>query len=269
MGKRLLTSVIGIILFFAVMLSHQYVLYSAVTVLVLGMLYEMYHVMAVGRFLSGTGYVSAVLVCAGFVFGKQLAAISAVLAIFVLAMVAMHGKVTSKKVLSVGFITLVISVFMSVLMMMRQRCGAAVTILPFVCAWMTDTGAYMFGSLWGKKKLVESISPKKTVLGAIGGLLFSTVGSALFVIICIYTKAATVSSHTTALTVTLVFALVGLLTSVVSQIGDLAASCIKRDFEKKDYGKILPGHGGLLDRFDSVLLVIPFIYYVMRHFILR
>ena len=267
MGKRLLTSAVGIVVFFAVMLTHQYVLYSAVTVLVLGMLYEMYKVMCVGRFLRGVGYLSALLVCGGFAIGKQIVVITAVLVIFIAAMVAMHGKVTSKKVLSVGFVTLAIAVLMSMLMLMRKNCGRYVTILPFVCAWLTDTGAYTVGSLWGKRKLAEKISPNKTVEGAIGGLLFSAVGSALFVTVCVLTKVATVSQKSNFTVVVLLFALLGLLSSVVSQFGDLAASCIKRDFEKKDYGNILPGHGGLLDRFDSVLLLIPFIYYVMRHFL--
>lgn len=267
MGKRLSTSFIGIAVFFAVMCTHRYVLYSAVTVLVLGMLYEMYKVMNAGRFLRGTGYISALLVCAGFAKLKPIAAIIAALVLFLLAMIVMHGKVTSKKVLSVGFVTVAVSVLMSMLMLMRKNCGTAVTFLPFVCAWLTDTGAYIIGSLFGKHKLAEAISPNKTIEGAIGGLLFSTIGSVLFVNICVYTKVATVSQNVSLLTVSLIFALIGFLTSIVSQIGDLAASCIKRDFEKKDYGNILPGHGGLLDRFDSVLLAIPFIYYIMRHFI--
>ena len=64
------------------------------------------------------------------------------------------------------------------------------------------------------------------------------------------------------------FAALGFLASILSQFGDLAASCIKRDFEKKDYGNILPGHGGLLDRFDSVIFAAPFVYYAMKTFIL-
>lgn len=264
MGKRLLTAFIGIVLFFAVVLSHIYVLYAAVTVLVLGMVYEMYRVMCVGRFLRFTGYFSALLICAGFATGKLFFGIVAPIIIFMLAMIAMHGKVTSKKVLSVGFVTIAIAVLMSMLILTRRRFDKYTVILPFVCAWLTDTGAYMFGSLWGKHKLAEKISPKKTIEGAIGGLFFSTIGSVLY----IYIMVAVMTLHTPMLSVVIKFAFLGFFTSIVSQLGDLAASCIKRDFEKKDYGKILPGHGGLLDRFDSVLLAVPFVYYVMKHFIL-
>lgn len=264
MGKRLLTSFIGIILFFAVVLSHRYVLYVVVTALVLGMLYEMYQVMCAGRFLRYTGYLSAIAICGGFITARPIAAMVFALVIFMLAMIAMHGKVTSKKVLSIGFVTIAISVMMSMLFFTRKYCDKYTVILPFVCAWMTDTGAFAVGNLFGKHKLAENISPKKTVEGAIGGLFFSTIGSALY----IYIMVLIMASGKPMMSVVIKFALLGFLASVISQLGDLAASCIKRDFEKKDYGKILPGHGGLLDRFDSVLFAIPLVYYIMRHFIL-
>lgn len=266
MGKRLLTSLIGSVLFFVIVLSpYSYVLYAAVAVFTLGMLYEMYRVMCVGRFLRGIGYLTALLVWAGFVFNKPVAAFFAAIMIFMLAMIVMHGKVTSKKVLSVGFITIAISALMSMLIFTRRFCDKYTVMLPFICAWLTDTGAFTVGSLWGKHKLCEKISPKKTVEGAIGGLVFSTIGAALYICIMTYIFA---NGHLPRVRYIALFALLGFLTSVISQLGDLAASCIKRDFEKKDYGNILPGHGGLLDRFDSVLLAIPFVYYAMRHFIL-
>ena len=264
MGKRLLTSIVGICIFFAVVLSHRYVLYLAVALLTLGMLFEMYRVMCVSRFLRGTGYASALIICLGFMLGRQIFAITAVLMIFLIAMIAMHGKVTSKKVLAVGFVTITIAVFMSMLVAIRRGCDKYTVMLPFVCAWLTDTGAYMIGSAWGKHKLAEKISPKKTVEGAISGVIFSTIGSMAY----IYIMVLIMTSKTPTSTVLIKFAVLGFVASIISQIGDLAASCIKRDFEKKDYGKILPGHGGLLDRFDSVLLAIPFVYYAMQHFIL-
>lgn len=264
MAKRLLTSFIGIAVFFAVVLTHRYVLYLAVGLLVFGMLFEMYRVMCVSRFLRYTGYLSAFIVWLGFLLGKYVAAVNIVLLIFMLAIILMHGKVTSKKVLAVGFVTLAISVFMSMLILTRRLCDKYTVILPFVCAWLTDTGAFTIGNLLGKHKLAEKISPKKTVEGAIGGLVFATLGSVLYIVIMVWIKASGVPMPWAIAK----FAVLGLFASAVSQLGDLAASCIKRDFEKKDYGNILPGHGGLLDRFDSVLFAIPFVYYAMMHFIL-
>lgn len=264
MGKRLLTSFIGIAVFFAVVLSHRFVLYAAVMLLSLGMLFEMYRVMCVSRFLRGVGYLSAIIIWLGFVLNRYIAPLLAVIFIFMLSIIIMHGKVTSKKVLAVGFVTLMISVFMSILIMTRKTCDKYTVILPFVCAWLTDTGAYTIGNLLGKHKLAQNISPKKTIEGAIGGVIFSTIGSVLY--ICIIDMIMT--SQIPMASVMVKFAVLGFFASVISQLGDLTASCIKRDFEKKDYGKILPGHGGLLDRFDSVLFAIPFVHYAIIFFIL-
>ena len=264
MVKRLLTSVIGIIIFFAVVLSHRFVLYAAVVAVVLGMLYEVYGVMGVGRFLRGIGYLSAVIICAGYAKSKFVASVMLVIVMFMLSMILMHGKVTSKKVMSVAFITLAISLLMSSILLIRKYCDKYTIILPFVCAWMTDTGAYTIGSLFGKHKLTPEISPNKTVEGAIGGLLFSIIGCIAYVYILVFVM----TSKVPAPSVVLKFAVLGLFASVISQLGDLCASCIKRDYNKKDYGKILPGHGGLLDRFDSVLFAAPFVFYAMVYFIL-
>ena len=116
------------------------------------------------------------------------------------------------------------------------------TVAFVLCvSWFTDTFAYFSGMFFGKKKLCPDISPKKTVAGAIGGTLFGTLaGVAVFVI---------------AGTDNPILGLCALPFSLVSQLGDLAASVIKRRFGVKDYGKIFPGHGGVLDRFDSIIPV--------------
>lgn len=265
MGKRLITSAMGIILFFVIVLSHQYVLYIAGTALVLGMLYEMYNVMCVSRFLRYIGYFTAVIVCGGFIVGKQTSGMIIALMIFMLTVIAAHGKTASKKVLSVGFITIAIAVLTSMLFLLRKQFDQYTVILPFVCAWMTDTGAYLIGISWGKHKLAENISPKKTIEGAVGGIIFAIMGTVLY----LYILVAVMTAKTPTTVAVLKFVVLGFTTSIIAQLGDLFASCIKRDYEKKDYGNILPGHGGLLDRFDSVLLVIPLVYYMMWHFILR
>lgn len=255
MLKRILTSVIGLIIFFAVIFAHRYVLYTVAGVLVIGMLYEMYNVICVGRTMRISGYISGAAVLVGGIIGKSLFSIYAVFMLFLFEMIVLHGKVTSKKVLSTAFVTVFVSTFMSLLIPIRENFGSGFLILPFVCAWMTDTGAYFTGSLFGKHKLVPHISPKKTVEGAIGGVLFSVIGCMIF---ACFVKTADVYAK---------FAVIGFAGSVISQAGDLIASCIKRDFGKKDFGSVLPGHGGIMDRFDSVLYVLPFVYFVLRYFI--
>lgn len=125
--------------------------------------------------------------------------------------------------------------------------GKILLVMMFAAPWVTDTFAYLFGRLLGKHKLIPEVSPKKTVEGSVAGILFCTVYVLLFGFIC--TKIWDVSCNY------VVLAILGVVLSIVGQIGDLAMSVIKREYDIKDYGKIMPGHGGALDRFDSVLAV--------------
>ena len=126
--------------------------------------------------------------------------------------------------------------------------------LMFVGAWVCDTFAYFTGRLFGKHKLSPKLSPKKTIEGAIGGLVFNIGGCMLYgLIIELITKNIDGLKELDANYI--VLAVIGLVLGVVSMIGDLFASLIKRECGIKDYSKILPGHGGILDRFDSVLAV--------------
>lgn len=124
-------------------------------------------------------------------------------------------------------------------------------LMIFIGAWMTDTFAYFTGRLFGKHKLIPEISPKKTVEGAIGGIVFCVL---TFIGYALLYNNLWMGTEDEALNV-FVFAVVGLFTSIVSMIGDLAMSAVKRHFGIKDYSQLLPGHGGILDRFDSVLAV--------------
>ena len=122
--------------------------------------------------------------------------------------------------------------------------------LIFIIAFMTDTFAYFAGYLFGKHKLIPKVSPKKTIEGSIGGTLGSTLICLGFGYIFNIDLMAVV--------------LLGFFGSIIAQMGDLFASSIKRYVGIKDYGKLIPGHGGILDRFDSVILVAPFVYSIIN-----
>lgn len=129
--------------------------------------------------------------------------------------------------------------------------GLALTWWVFVIIWFSDTGAFFVGCRFGKKKLAPHISPKKTVEGSIGGLVFCILASMLF------------SRVFLPLTTYGEAAALGLIVGMVSQIGDLSASQLKRYCSIKDFSNIIPGHGGILDRFDSALFSFPVAYYYM------
>lgn len=130
--------------------------------------------------------------------------------------------------------------------------GAAVWLVVLT-AFGTDIMAYFSGVAFGKHKLCPNISPKKTVEGSVGGIL----GSVILCLVFAYFFLSEMTSHSMLLALT-----VGILGGIVSQFGDLTASIFKRHMGIKDYGHLIPGHGGILDRFDSVLFTAPMVFYV-------
>lgn len=137
---------------------------------------------------------------------------------------------------------------LSLIRYINHNFGVFLVVLVFVISWTCDTAAFAVGSLIGKHKLIPEISPKKTVEGAIGGVVFSALLCALYGLgLDLVIEKIQVNY--------LYLVLFGIILSIVSQLGDLIASLIKREYGVKDYGRIFPGHGGVLDRFDSVLAV--------------
>ena len=132
----------------------------------------------------------------------------------------------------------------------RGSLGGNLYLLCFLFAWIPDIGGYFFGRFFGKRKLIPDVSPKKTVAGFVGGILSAVVVSAIYGLI-IGVKGVTPY---------LVLAVMAAFCAVVSVCGDLLASLVKRHYGIKDYGFLFPGHGGVMDRFDSVIAVAPFLY---------
>ncbi len=135
--------------------------------------------------------------------------------------------------------------------------GEYLAWIPFI-AWICDTCAYFAGSLLGKHKLCPKLSPKKTVEGAVGGIL----GSVVVGIVFGYVFALSGETGMDVGRSVISFAVITFVASIFSQIGDLIASAIKRDRDIKDYGKLIPGHGGIMDRFDSVIFITPLIFFL-------
>ena len=178
------------------------------------------------------------------------------IAFFLLAMYILTAAVFSKGKLKVDdaaiFFTMcfyVLVSFNSILMLRHERDGVCLFLLPFYVSWATDIFAYFSGRLFGRHKLIPDVSPKKTVEGAIGGLVVAV--AAMFLYGFVVGKISGLRPNY------LLLAASGALMSIASMAGDLIASLVKRHYGAKDYGWLLPGHGGILDRFDSVLAAAP------------
>lgn len=137
--------------------------------------------------------------------------------------------------------------------------GFAYIWMVFAIAWGTDTCAYFVGVLFGKHKLYPLLSPKKTIEGCLGGVI----GTGLFTLLHTFVFMGHIEYT---ITQRLLFVLYGMVGSVIGQVGDLAASGIKRNFGIKDYGNLIPGHGGVMDRFDSIVFIVLYVYYYMHIF---
>ena len=167
------------------------------------------------------------------------------------------GKIALKDMsLVFSEIFFIIFGFTSILSIRYFEGGEYFYLLIFISAWITDTGAYFTGVKLGKTKLIPDVSPKKTVEGAIGGI------ASCVLVFVIYAAVLNIFFDKTPNF--LIYIVLGLILSVVSMIGDLIASLIKRIYKKKDYSNLIPGHGGIMDRFDSILATASVFYVLLN-----
>lgn len=170
-------------------------------------------------------------------------------------MVFSYPKYHPSQLMAVFFGFFYVAVMLSYIYQIRLLPHGVFTVwLVFICAWGCDTCAYCVGMLIGKHKMAPVLSPKKSVEGGIGGIVGAALIGTLYALAINHWGGAGVS--------TVEFAIIGAVGGAISQIGDLAASAIKRQYNIKDYGTLIPGHGGILDRFDSVIFTAPIIYYL-------
>lgn len=169
-----------------------------------------------------------------------------------------------RDILSIYAMTMLITFSMRLIVEVRDfnsTLGSLYVCYALSVAWLSDTGAYFFGSYFGKNKLCPHISPKKTVEGVVGGILLCTIGSVL--IFYVFSKFIFLDQIQPNYLIVTIVSTTG---SIISVFGDLVFSAIKRGYKVKDFGNIMPGHGGILDRFDSVIFVVPYIFICMNIF---
>lgn len=174
--------------------------------------------------------------------------------VFVMALFAEmmndHVKVRFNMIAMTLFAGLVVPYLLSALIrILEMRIGESVIMIPFLIAFLNDAGAYFVGKAFGKRKLAPVVSPNKTIEGALGGLCAAVVGILLY---CLILSREYDVNYLYAI----IYAVVG---AAVGVMGDLCFSIIKRQTGIKDYGHLIPGHGGILDRFDSLMTVAPLV----------
>lgn len=165
---------------------------------------------------------------------------------------------TAHQVMAAYFSFVYCPVMLSFVFLTRELdYGIFLVWMIFINSWISDTCAYLVGVMAGKHKLAPVLSPKKSVEGSVGGIAGAALAGGLFG----YYLDTAIPGNVGSFSVLL--AVVGGVGSVISQIGDLAASAVKRNYEIKDYGKLIPGHGGIMDRFDSVIFTAPITYFLI------
>ncbi|RKD27750.1 phosphatidate cytidylyltransferase [Caminicella sporogenes DSM 14501] len=257
MTKRILSGIIGLPLLIYIILSGGITLIFAVLFIALMGLSEFYKSFFQKNIYPITfiGYFFTAQLFADYYFYRQKYFLCIIFLItFILLIIFLFSKKYSPLDVSItllGF--LYVSVFLLHIIYISDMNVKNFIWFPFITAWATDTFAYFTGYFFGRKKLIPQVSPKKTVEGSIGGIIGSIIVSLVFS----YIFMPKFILHSV---------VIGLIGSIFSQIGDLIASKIKRYVGIKDFGNIIPGHGGVLDRFDSIILTAPIIYYYLIFF---
>lgn len=259
---RILTAAIGAPVIVLALLAPKSVITIVVMLASLVGLYEYYR--AVGllehKGLCIMGYLAAIVISMGAEYSASMSLVLVYLYIVALALIMMFGKsgVRLKHIGLLIFGLIYIPYFMSHIVYVRAMdYGKFYIWLVFIGAFLTDTCAYFIGCRFGRHKLCPDISPKKTIEGAIAGIVGGGLSCVVFGVIANVLFAEFLGGRQFSLV--LLFIL-GIIAATMSEIGDLTASAIKRQFGVKDFGDILPGHGGILDRCDSIIFVAPTIF---------
>ena len=255
---RLISGIVLVIIALATIISGSWILFFTLLAVSLIGMRELYKVMKVSdehvTVLELVGYLGAVLYYIAMKadfgnYGTMAIIISMILILFVY--VFGYPKYHAEQVMAAFFGVVYVAVMLSFIYLTRSLPdGKFLVWLIFLCSWGCDTCTYCVGMLIGKHKMAPVLSPKKSIEGAVGGVA----GAALLGVIY---AAATQGKMAE-------YALICAVGALISMVGDLAASAIKRNQNIKDYGKLIPGHGGILDRFDSVIITAPVIYYLAK-----
>lgn len=273
MKIRIISSIVGLAILSVVLLFFDTIVLNAAAAVIA--------IMAVFELLVATKYIQNKLIAGLCLFAAGItpflsteyferlipAFFLVFILVFFLVLVKQHDKIRVESMALSSFIAVMIPLSLSTLIWLRDTAHPDIRLLYFLLAlggaWLSDAGAYFAGVNFGKHPLAPSISPKKTIEGAVGGVIVCMV---MFIFIAaIYSSVLEILFGVVLQVNYLLLALLGIGASIMSIFGDLSASIVKRQCAIKDFGNIMPGHGGVLDRFDSVLFAAPFVYVLTKY----
>ena len=261
---RLLSGIVMVILAIVLILcGGNVLLFSTLLISLIGM-FELYRVLKIEKTpLAICAYLITGLFYCNLGFGWITDSFILVMGLLILLMfvyVFAYPKYEAKDVMAAFFGMFYVGVMLSYVYQIRTlENGLYLAFLIFICSWGCDTCAYCVGMLIGKHKMSPILSPKKSVEGAVGGVL----GTALLTVIYCLIFGGQMEMDLNGI---IILAVIAAVAGLISMVGDLCASAIKRNYDIKDYGKLIPGHGGIMDRFDSMMITAPIIYYLAMNF---
>ena len=265
---RLISGIVLVAVALLTICSGGWILYGTLTIVSLIGMFELYRAVKVQKqgenLLAVVGYLGVILHYILLSLGYSEYAMMNLIIVLIAMMfvyVFSYPKYHTEQMLAAFFGVFYVSVMLSYVYQTRMLPGGAYIVwLIFLCSWGCDTCAYCVGVLIGKHKMAPVLSPKKSWEGAVGGV----VGAALLTLIYCFVFQGSMGSTNRDIIMLCMICAIG---AIISMIGDLTASAIKRNYDIKDYGRLIPGHGGILDRFDSVIFTAPIIYYLALYLI--
>ena len=260
---RLLSGILLVLIALVTIISGGDILFATVLLISLIGMSELYKVLKVHNTLLGVVGYAACIVYYGMIRMGRADMVTLLTFAFLVAIMAVYvfsyPKYRSEQIMITFFGLVYVAVMLSYVYQTRELTqGAYLVWLIILCSWGCDTCAYCVGMLIGKHKMSPKLSPKKSVEGAVGGVAGAALLTALY---CFIFRSPMHLERGEIVILAVIAAIAGL----ISMVGDLTASAIKRNYDIKDYGKLIPGHGGILDRFDSMIITAPIIYFLALH----
>lgn len=268
MKQRVITATIGIIIAIVVLILHKTIVYPIVVALIAA--FSVHEILTVagcghkdfpGHHAMCMGFAVVVPMVKWFGIPEIWCLFAASLIVFIMfaGYVYDHKKLPFGKLAIMVTVTCLVTLSVTCLVSLRNMDsvhGICYVVMALMSAWIPDSGAYFVGTACGKTKLCPEISPKKTVEGAVGGIIVTGIVFAIYGLCYQLVMDRFYDIQFTVNYIPLV--IITMIAAPISMIGDLSASLLKREYGVKDYGNLLPGHGGVADRFDSVYFVLPY-----------